>query len=88
MPPIAYFHSIWRPLVPEVQDFPLGLCDRRTVRLDDLVECDKIHTDYIGEGLYLQYQPSQRWYWLSAQRKEEPVMFVTWDSLTDGMPCK
>jgi hypothetical protein len=74
------FINLWRPLVAHVEDSPLALCDRRTVLPDDLVACDKVHPDHTNEGIYLKYNSTQRWYWLSGQSKDEPVMFVTWDS--------
>jgi len=74
------FVNFWRPLIAQVEDTPLALCDRRTVKDGDIVLVDKIQPDYVNEGLYLKHRPYHRWYWLSGQTKSEPFMFVTWDS--------
>jgi hypothetical protein len=73
-------NSIWRPLIDVVHDAPLALCDRRTVQRSDYLEVDKIHDDYLGENNYLQYNEAQRWFYKSDQRKDEPTVFLTWDS--------
>lgn len=76
-------YSVWRPLIPVIEDAPLALCDRQSVRNTDLLECDKIHADHVGEGLYLKYRATHRWYWLPQQRSDEVLSFLTWDSEWD-----
>ncbi|KAM0801936.1 hypothetical protein BDR22DRAFT_845712 [Usnea florida] len=83
----ARFVNVWRPLVAAVEDMPLALCDRRTVAGADLIDCDKVHPDHVGEGTYLKYGPSHQWYWLSHQTKDEPAIFVTWDSRAESHPA-
>ncbi|KAI1079849.1 hypothetical protein F5B20DRAFT_581002 [Whalleya microplaca] len=77
------FVNIWRPLIPVVEAAPLALCDRQSVHPDDILECDKIHDDHVGEGLYIKYRPWHRWYWLPHQTNDEALMFLTWDSKWD-----
>jgi hypothetical protein len=72
--------SVWRPLVPVVEDCPLAFCDRRTVAKTDLVDVDKIHEDHWEEGCFIKHNPEHEWYWLSKQTSEEVSVFVTWDS--------
>lgn len=79
------YNSVWRPLVPVVEDSPLALCDRRSVASSDMVECDKIHDGHVGEGLYLKHRPEHRWYWLPNQTSDEVLMFITWDSKEDPL---
>ena len=67
-------------MVLVVEDAPLTLCDRRSVDPRDFPEVDKVHDEYLGENNYLKFADSQRWYYLSKQRQDEPVMFLTWDS--------
>jgi hypothetical protein len=59
----------------------LALCDRRTVKSDDWEPVDKVHEDWIEEGMYLRRRSDHEWYWLSNQTHEEMVAFVVWDSL-------
>ena len=75
--------SVWRPLVSIVEDAPLALCDRRSVKKEDCVACDKVHDDHVKEDLYIKYKPGQKWYYLSHQTQDEPVLFLTWDSDLD-----
>ncbi|KEQ78639.1 hypothetical protein M438DRAFT_360323 [Aureobasidium pullulans EXF-150] len=77
------FVNVWRPLVAVVEDSPLAMCDRQSVSVSDMFECDKIHEDHIGEGLYLIHNEEQRWYWLPDMTSDEALVFVTWDSQFD-----
>jgi len=75
--------NYWRPLNPVIQDTPLALCDRRSVRLDEPIPCDKVMEDYVDESYYLKHEPSHDWYYLPNQTRDEPVVFVVWDSKED-----
>ncbi|KAI0868905.1 hypothetical protein GGS24DRAFT_512672 [Hypoxylon argillaceum] len=72
--------NIWRPLVDVVRSSPLAFCHPATVSPDSVLEEDKVHPDHWEEGLFLLYRPSQKWYWLSLQSKDEIAIFRTWDS--------
>ncbi len=56
----------------------MAICDRRTVKRDDLVAVDKVHEKIWEEGLYLKYRNS--WFWKSRQTRDEVLMFVSWAS--------
>jgi len=72
--------NVWRPLVPEITSAPLALCSRSTIQKLDLIAVDKVHPDHVEEGIYAQFAPTQRWYWLSQQTFEEVTLFLAWDS--------
>ena len=76
------FDSLWRPLVTQVEDSPLAVCDPRTVESVDLIATDRWSPEYVGEVWDCFYRESQTWYWLSKQRQEELLMFSTFDSLS------
>lgn len=59
---------------------PLAIADRNTFRKADLAEVDKVHEDHLEEGILAHYRPEQRWFWMSDQTFDEPVMFLGWDS--------
>ena len=63
-----------------MEDFPLAVCDSRTMELDDLVECDHIRKKFTGATFYVHYNPNQMWYYLSQQRPEEALMLKIFDS--------
>lgn len=62
------------------------MCDRRSVRLQDYALCDKVHSDYVSEGIYLKFSPGQHWYWLPTQTWDETTVFISWDSHANGKP--
>jgi hypothetical protein len=74
------FYSIWRPLVPVVENQPLAFCDRRSVRTSDWEEVEKIQTAWIEESMYLRHNEGQKWFWLSNQTMDEVTAIVVWDS--------
>ncbi len=63
-----------------VENHPLALCDRRTVEDDDWEPVDKVHADWVEEGMYLKRRDQHQWYWFSNQTNEELIAFVVWDS--------
>ena len=78
--------STWRPLVDVIERQPLAICDPRTVKNENLVKCDRVLVDDIGEITLLQHQPEQKWYWLDSQKTSEPFIFCTWDSTDTQFP--
>ncbi|KAK1999208.1 hypothetical protein LX36DRAFT_490465 [Colletotrichum falcatum] len=72
--------NIWRSLLPECQDRPLALCDYRSVDPEDLVATDRVYPGRNQEIYHLKYNARQRWYWLPKQRRDEPLLFLTYDS--------
>lgn len=80
------FVNLWRPL-KTVKSSPIVFGDPRTILREDLVEVDKISRDSVEFGFRVknQIRPDQRWYWLSNQRPDEPVAFVSWDPKDTGL---
>jgi hypothetical protein len=76
-------YSVWRPL-QTVQNTPLILCDRQSVRSDDILEVDQVSPEKVELSMSLKYHPSQKYYWLSRQSNEEILMFTSWDSVQDN----
>ncbi|PVH88887.1 methyltransferase CmcJ [Cadophora sp. DSE1049] len=72
--------NVWKPLENPVEDFPLAVCDSRTMDLDDLVECDHIRKKFTGATLYIHFNPGQKWYYLSQQKPNEALMLKIFDS--------
>ncbi|KAK0118547.1 hypothetical protein ONS95_007435 [Cadophora gregata] len=72
--------NTWRSTLPVLEDRPLALCDSRTVAPSDLIACDRIIPDRVGEVYYLKYNSQHKWYWLSRQTCFEPLVFVLYDT--------
>ncbi|KAL6695298.1 hypothetical protein J3F84DRAFT_348650 [Trichoderma pleuroticola] len=71
--------NIWRPL-ETVKNWPLALCDLRTVDRNDLVATDFVHHDYVGETYFLKYNQNHIWHFLSNQKSEEVTLLKIYDS--------
>lgn len=72
--------SVWRPLEYPVTDWPIAVCDGRTVSPSDLVEADHVRRQYTGSTMYLQHNPAQKFYYLDNQTKDEILIFKNFDS--------
>ena len=80
--------NIWRPLVDPVQDFPLALCDARSVDPLDLIDSERRAPNHIGEIQLAVHAPEQRWYYYPQMRPPEVLLFKTFDSKDGGNnPC-
>lgn len=80
------FHiiNVWRPLVDPVQDYPLALCDARTLKPTDLVDTERRARDHTGEIQLALHNPAQRWYYYPNMRPHEVLLFKTFDSIDGG----
>lgn len=76
--------NTWRPLLPKIEKQPLAICGRESFEIKDMVACDRVLIDDIGEIYLLQHNENQKWYWLDSQTRDEPFLFVTWDSKYPG----
>ncbi|KAG5764343.1 hypothetical protein H9Q72_007593 [Fusarium xylarioides] len=72
--------SLWRPLFSPLQDYPLALCDARSVDDNDLIESDYIYPNFVSESFLLNHSPEHKWFYLSDQRKDELLMITNYDS--------
>ena len=76
--------NLWRPLVNPVQNFPLVLCDARTVSTSDVVPTERRAPNHIGEILLATYNPLHQWYYFSKMTSDEALVFKTFDSENAG----
>jgi len=71
--------NVWRPTKP-VRNFPLAVCDSRTVDSKDLVAADRIRREFIGEGLWALQNSEYQWYYLPDQSPDEVTLIKVSDS--------
>ncbi|KAL4745023.1 hypothetical protein BDW72DRAFT_199034 [Aspergillus terricola var. indicus] len=76
--------NVWRPLVPQLRDWPLALCDMRMVSHEDMVEADRISPGFQGENLFLYFSPKYKFYFRDRQSCDEVWVFKQFD-LMDGV---
>jgi hypothetical protein len=67
-----------------LRDWPLALCDYRTVTPSDLVPVDEVHKEDILESHGVQYNDAQEWYYLSDMQPNEMLIFKAADSHIKG----
>lgn len=80
--------NIWRPLVDPVEDYPLALCDARSIDRLDLIDTERRARNHVGEIQLAVHSAGQHWYYFSAMRPPEVLLFKTFDSLDGGIhPC-
>jgi hypothetical protein len=80
--------NVWRPLVNPVEDYPLALCDVRSLKPVDLVDTERRASNHIGEIQLALHDPAQHWYYYPDMRPDEVLLFKTFDSLDSGVhPC-
>jgi hypothetical protein len=63
-----------------VKNWPLALCDARSVQQTDLVAADFVRQTYIGETLYMLPNPEHKWHYLSKQAPNEVTLLKIYDS--------
>lgn len=80
--------NVWRPLVDPVEDYPLALCDARSIDRRDLIDTERRAPNHIGEIQLAVHGDAQRWFYYSAMRPPEVLLFKTFDSIDGGeRPC-
>ncbi|KAH6971023.1 hypothetical protein BKA56DRAFT_678163 [Ilyonectria sp. MPI-CAGE-AT-0026] len=72
--------NVWRPLQPCLRDWPLALCDARTVSPDDKVEADLVYPGFEGENTFLYFSPNLDLYFADCQSQDEIWIFKQYDS--------
>jgi hypothetical protein len=76
--------NVWRPIRGPIQDAPLAVADAQSVHGDDLVATDLVYPDRTGEIYYVKFNPSHRWFYASAMRRDEVMLIKCFDSADDG----
>lgn len=75
--------NVWRPLFGPLEDAPLAVCDARSVDARDLVACDLVFRDRLGETYALAFSPAQRWFYYPLMRRTEVLLLKCFDSRED-----
>ena len=77
----ANLSSVWRVLRGPNNDWPLAVCDHRTIdHRHDVIANDVLHEDSVGENWLLHKSSRHSWYYLSDQRVEDLIVFRNTDS--------
>jgi len=76
--------NVWRPLVDPVENFPLALCDVRSIDKNDTVDAERRAPNHTGEIKLATHNPKHRWCYFSNMRPDEVLLFKTFDSINQG----
>jgi len=77
--------NLWRPISHPAIDYPLTLCDYRSVDpAEDFVPVALIYPDHEGETLGVNYNPNHKWKFQKDMTPEEAVLIKCYDSLHDN----
>ncbi|CCC14295.1 hypothetical protein SMACR_08858 [Sordaria macrospora] len=73
--------NIWKPIRGPLNDWPLGLCDGRTLDFEkDTVSSDVVFDDFVTENLQIYPNPASEWYYLPDHNTWEALIFKSGDS--------
>lgn len=77
--------NLWRPIATPAIDWPLTLCDYRSVDLNrEVIPVKLIFPDREGETLGVKYNENHKWKYLEGMTPEEFVLIKCFDSIQDG----
>ncbi|KAF4992470.1 hypothetical protein FGRMN_7141 [Fusarium graminum] len=73
--------NVWKPIKGPLNDWPLGLCDARSVDFNnDTIPSDIVFDDFFTENLQVLYNPAFEWYYLPDQQTWEALIFKSAES--------
>ena len=71
--------NLWRPIATPTLDWPLALCDYRSIDLKhEVIPVKLIFPDREGETLGVKYSENHKWKYLSGMTPEEFVLIKWW----------
>jgi hypothetical protein len=76
--------NLWRPIRGPLLDWPLAVCDARSVAPEDLVPSDLVYRDRVGETYGVTFNPDHRWFYVPEMQPDEALLLKCYDSETDG----
>jgi hypothetical protein len=93
--------NVWRALSPAPQDYPLGMCDARSVRPHEFRANYRIKVDILPDPTNLptdeptptpaadmfEYRPYHKWWFFSDMKPHEALVFTLYDSENPGKRC-
>ncbi|TFK61298.1 hypothetical protein BDN72DRAFT_965247 [Pluteus cervinus] len=76
--------NLWRPIDHPAVDWPLALCDYRSIDAkNDVFPVARISKDREGETFRVKYNPNQKWKYFYGVTPEEYILIKCFDSLQD-----
>jgi len=76
--------NVWRPIRGPLEDWPLALCDARSVAEGDLIATDLLYKDRTGETYSVRHNAAHRWFYAPRMTRNEVLLFRCYDSTEHG----
>jgi len=74
------FINVWRPVRGPIEEFPLAVCDAKSMTLKDFIATDLKYRDRTGEVYSVAYSPAHRWFYFPRMRPDEALLLKCFDS--------
>jgi hypothetical protein len=74
------FINVWRPVRGPIEEYPLAVCDAKSMTLKDFVATDLKYRDRTGEVYSVAYNPAHRWFYFPRMRTDEALLLKCFDS--------
>ncbi|KAH9203459.1 hypothetical protein DL95DRAFT_280618, partial [Leptodontidium sp. 2 PMI_412] len=73
--------NLWRLIIRPVEDWPLAVCDYRTLRPQDAIHADTVgRGPYVGESAYIKAHEGQGFWYIKHQVVDEVWLLKQYDS--------
>jgi hypothetical protein len=72
--------NVWRPIRGPLRTMPLAVLDARSLGPGDLVACDLIYPDRVGEIYYVAHRPQHAWYYFPDMQRDEALLLKGFDT--------
>ena len=76
--------NVWRSITDTVQEWPLALCDARTVDPKKLHTVERRAFDRVGQTRHASYDSKNVWYYFPQMTRDEVILIKNYDSEEDG----
>lgn len=81
-------YNVWRAITPPPQDFPLAVCDARSISALDEVTVtaitEELQGDIVHDTMSYVHNPAHRWYYFPDMTLDEVIVFKSGDSDSTG----
>lgn len=80
-------NSVWKPLRGPLNDWPLAVCDTKSVNASvDYEPTDLLFPQHVTENFQVHHSPNFKWYYLSDQTEDEMIVFKQSDTDKHSSP--
>lgn len=80
--------NVWRPICPVVEEWPLGVCDGRSVSEENMIAVERRTKERVGQSCHATYNPGHRWFYFPKMRHDEVLIIKNYESLRDGATAR